>query len=266
MLINNGADINAKGNNGENALIAATCNGHTETLEALINHVKNNNQENPDAVKNYINAKDKFGETALIVAAYNGHTETVNVLLKHGADVNDKGNNGNTALIVAADNDHTEIVALLINNGADINAENDNGNRPLHIAAERNNLEICRLLLEHGADINAENDDHDIPFNLATNEEVRNLLRPAPEHHDFCNQEGFHNYCRENNITESDMLFWYQTVNELMCIYNCRENNGTPCYKHSICTNCINDIENSRLLSDHCPMCHEPLAAPDANR
>ena len=157
---------------------------------------------------------------------------------------------------------------LLIDRGADVNAKDNDGLTPLHEAASHNNLGICRLLIDNGADINAENNRHDVPFNLITNEEVRNFLRLAPEHHDFCNQEGFYNYCRENSITESECPICYDTkpVNELMCIYDCRRTDNTPFYEHVICTQCIHDMEESRALPDLCPTCREPLAAPDANR
>jgi ankyrin repeat protein len=74
-LVDNGADINAKDEDGHTALIVAAKNGHTEIVNLLLNRGAD------------INAKDKDGETALIKAAFNGHTEIVTTLIELGADI-----------------------------------------------------------------------------------------------------------------------------------------------------------------------------------
>ena len=88
--IKSGANVNAKKNDGETALMVAALNGHTVTVKALI-------QAGAD-----VNAKNNKGETALMFAAKYEYTETVNTLIEAGAeDLTDYY--GKTALIHAAE-------------------------------------------------------------------------------------------------------------------------------------------------------------------
>jgi uncharacterized protein len=103
MLLEKGADVNAKTNEGITALIRASEKGHTETVARLL-------EKGAD-----VNAKDSDGWTALMWASRNGHAETVTILLEEGADVNAKDNYflGSTALDIAIKKEHPEIVKLL---------------------------------------------------------------------------------------------------------------------------------------------------------
>jgi len=103
MLLEKGAYVNAKTNEGITALNRASEKGHTETVARLL-------EKGAD-----VNAKDSDGWTALMWASRNGHTETVTILLEEGADVNAKDNYflGSTALDIAIKKEHPEIVKLL---------------------------------------------------------------------------------------------------------------------------------------------------------
>ncbi len=72
-LLDAGADVNAKDNNGETALIQAASTGHTETVQALL-----------DAGAD-VDAEGAFEMTALMWAKRKGHTEIVELLKKAGA-------------------------------------------------------------------------------------------------------------------------------------------------------------------------------------
>ena len=76
-LLANGAEVNAKDNNGASALILASRNGHRDVVQALLA----NGAE--------VNAKDNDGATALILASRNGHHDVVALFVK-GAEVNAK--------------------------------------------------------------------------------------------------------------------------------------------------------------------------------
>lgn len=115
MLINNGADINAEEfqctssqgltkaiellkNNGNpdefecirlTALAKAVFNGHTDTVEMLINN---------GAAKGFNSVVTQDGTTALMIAALQGYKKIVEMLIDGGADVSAKDKRGDTAL------------------------------------------------------------------------------------------------------------------------------------------------------------------------
>ncbi|MBR1602034.1 MAG: ankyrin repeat domain-containing protein [Synergistaceae bacterium] len=142
----NGANVNAKDNDGNTALIwAARNNENPEVIAALI-------KAGAD-----INAKNKNGNTALIWAARNNEKpEVIATLIKAGANIDAKNKNGNTALIWAArNNKNPEVIATLIKADANIDAKNKNGNTALIWAARNNkNPEVIATLIKASADIN----------------------------------------------------------------------------------------------------------------
>ena len=99
QALEDGADVNAKDNNGRMVITWASWNGHKEIVEKLLNNGVD------------VNAKDNWGYTALQLASSNGHTKIVAMLLEKGADVNAKNNRSDTALISASESGHTETVA-----------------------------------------------------------------------------------------------------------------------------------------------------------
>jgi hypothetical protein len=90
LVRESGADVNAKDNDGETALMSACKKGHVKVVGWL---VRESNELNVD-----VNAVDKNGNTALMLAAINGHVGVVQLLVTIGADVNAEDKNGNTAL------------------------------------------------------------------------------------------------------------------------------------------------------------------------
>ena len=154
LLLDNGANIEAKDNKGNTALIKASSHGNIEIAQFLLD-----NGADIEA-KNNIN-----GETALIKASSSGNIEMVQLLLDNGADIEAKHkstinmilrlvisfrknkvlkfivysildlfeginsflikytakeDNGSTALVKASHNGHKDVVKLLIKNGADV--------------------------------------------------------------------------------------------------------------------------------------------------
>ncbi|MDD9901153.1 MAG: ankyrin repeat domain-containing protein [Alphaproteobacteria bacterium] len=73
-LIEKGADIHARNEKGETAIICAARTSHTDAILALI-------KSGAD-----VNAQDNDGKTALMYAADNGHTPTILALVDNGAD------------------------------------------------------------------------------------------------------------------------------------------------------------------------------------
>lgn len=111
QLVESGANLDMKSNNGMTALHAASIMGHLDCVRLLL---KNNADPN-------IARKDD-GNTALLAASLRGDTACVIELIKHGANVNHVMHHGATPLYAAVQNGHLAIVELLLKNGADIDA------------------------------------------------------------------------------------------------------------------------------------------------
>jgi hypothetical protein len=95
-LIEAGADVNAKDNNGSTPLFFCALKGHVEVARALI-------EAGAD-----VNAKKDNGVTPLHMCAYTGHLEVSRALIEKGADVNAKEDDGVTPLYVCSQEGHLE--------------------------------------------------------------------------------------------------------------------------------------------------------------
>jgi ankyrin repeat protein len=147
LLVEEGADVDAKTSNRETALHRAADHGHKTVARLLLEN------------KADVNAKDESGKTALYLAARNRHETVVRLLLEEGADVNAKNGDGETALYWAAYHGHETVVRLLLEEGADVNAKNEDGETGLYWAANYGHEAVARLLLENGANVNAKDRD-----------------------------------------------------------------------------------------------------------
>ena len=101
MLLDSGANVNAKSDVGWTPLMWASANGHINIVSMLIS-------DGAD-----INAKTNDGRTSLLMAAWNGHKDIVMLLLDAKADANIKDFNGWTPLTLALRNEHKDVVELL---------------------------------------------------------------------------------------------------------------------------------------------------------
>jgi hypothetical protein len=100
-LIEQGADVNVKNNDGSTPLILASQLNKKELVELLLAKGANANGSN------------KRGQTALLVAALHGQTEVLCPLLRKGALLETKDAEGNTALQYAEKLGQTETVKQL---------------------------------------------------------------------------------------------------------------------------------------------------------
>ncbi len=148
ILIDNGADVNAKDDCGYTPLHEAAYRGHLKVYELLLDNGAN------------INATDKYGRTPLYEAASGGHLKVYELLLEKCADkdtiVNAKDIDGCTFLHDAAYWGYKKVCELLLDNGADVNATDNKGKTPLDYAK---NEEIEQLLLDHDAKHGSELND-----------------------------------------------------------------------------------------------------------
>lgn len=148
LFIENGADVNSKGDFGDSVLMFACEQGYLALADFLLARGADINQVNDHVFK---------GRTALMSAAWAGQVEAVKLLLAHDAGVNVADSGKETALFKAANRGYAEVVWLLLDNGADVHARDWRGNTPLLHAAWSGHTSIVELLLDRGADVNARN-------------------------------------------------------------------------------------------------------------
>ena len=117
LLLEHGADINAKDEDDCTALMIVCGAGQVECVKALLKH------KGID-----VNARDKDDYTALMCACNNGEVECAKFLLEHGADINAISKKGFTALRVACIKGEVECVKLLLEHkDIYVNAEDEDG-------------------------------------------------------------------------------------------------------------------------------------------
>ncbi|MDG7052918.1 MAG: ankyrin repeat domain-containing protein, partial [Wolbachia endosymbiont of Alcedoecus sp.] len=167
LLLNKGANINAKDKDGKTPLGLAVQEGYTDIVQIIEQVQSDLDKELLTAVQNgdlnkvkslisrsaNVNTRDKYSWTPLHWAAYKGHLEVAEFLVKKGADINaaDKGPYGKKSIHVAAENNSKDIIEFFLSEGVSINDTDKQGYTPLHYAAWRGRLEVAKFLIEEYA-------------------------------------------------------------------------------------------------------------------
>jgi ankyrin repeat protein len=169
VLLDNGADINARTSVGEAPAFKPPCKGTGCGSEGVgINRGGLPDRGRRDAATG--------GMTPLVFAAREGADAAMAVLIKRGANLDLAEANGMTPLLMALLNNQLGAARQLIDAGANVNADDFYGRTPLWAAVEYRNLDmnnrtedspttnnvdraaslpVIRLLLEKGANVNA---------------------------------------------------------------------------------------------------------------
>ncbi len=155
LLLENGADVNAKDTLGNRALDLAAGAGHIEAVELLLKHGA------------HIDARDRDGNTAFITATRCMNVEIAKLLLENGADINAQNNEKSTALgyavyestaVFKERNMMNMVRFLLEQENIDLNIGNSHGKAPAILACMhsryQHNKASLDLLVDHGADVN----------------------------------------------------------------------------------------------------------------
>lgn len=133
MLLQAGADINARGWDGETALFTL----EDDAVQELLRHHIN------------LEARDKDGETALRETVSDSIAE---LLINAGAKVNAENNRGQTALIMAAERNYVGKLAVLVKApGIRLEDRDHDGVTALMVARSKGNRDCVRILLAAGA-------------------------------------------------------------------------------------------------------------------
>jgi ankyrin repeat protein len=139
-----GADVNARGEDGTTAIMWAAYYGDLDLVEALIGAGAD------------VTLANAFGTSAITEAAIQGETRIIEALLTAGANPDFENPEGETPLMEVARTGNIEAAQALLDAGADVNAKEDwGGQSAVMWAAARSNPEMIRLLAAHGADVDA---------------------------------------------------------------------------------------------------------------
>jgi hypothetical protein len=205
LLLERGADLDAKGEMGKTALHRAVERGSEEVLRLLLDQrpsleLKNLQDLTPlqlavndgqvklaqellqaGASPNVrferkgvaaVNAHgspaqlEGDGKTPLHWAVQWGLASLVQPLLEAKANVNAKDNYGITALHLAIGQRSKDIMKMLLAQAAEVNAKDRQGNTPLLRAVSYFDKEAVELLLANGSDVTLKNNDDQAPLDL----------------------------------------------------------------------------------------------------
>ncbi len=172
FLIEKGADIHFKNNNGENAIFIAGVNNRREAHNLLLKSgavlQPNKDQWTPLGVALLIYKDFQAAKFLLEMGAdiHEGNLRGAKLLnfcvvigqdfkageflLGNGFNIDDVDANGATTLILAVMGKKTDAYRFLIDQGADINMMDKNGKSPLFWAAFNSDTELCKYLIERG--------------------------------------------------------------------------------------------------------------------
>ncbi|KAK6507840.1 hypothetical protein TWF481_006262 [Arthrobotrys musiformis] len=144
LLIDNGADIESKDENGKTPLSHAVCSNNEAAVRLLLERGADPNSEDSNCV------------SPLSYAASDGSELSAKLLLDKGANFNSKDENyGRCPLSYAAGRGHTAIVQLLINRGAPVESIDNRGRSPLShaVGVSEGSEATIQLLVGNGADV-----------------------------------------------------------------------------------------------------------------
>ncbi|KAH7078162.1 hypothetical protein BKA63DRAFT_532522 [Paraphoma chrysanthemicola] len=135
LLLDKGADVNARHYKNRSALIEASSEGYETIVKLLLDKGAN------------VNTQDKTHRTALTEACCRGYEAIVKLLLDNGADVNVQDGSHRNALSEASYGGHEAVVTLLLDEAADIVVHSGGFRDALHISAYRGHTRVLELLM-----------------------------------------------------------------------------------------------------------------------
>jgi serine/threonine-protein phosphatase 6 regulatory ankyrin repeat subunit B len=147
-LLDQGVDVNSRGEHQYTPLIAAAKYDRMEIAQALCDRGADVN-----AAADIDFMEKEWGYTPLLWAANNCYVDMAELLINEGADVRQRGRGGDLPLIFAARRDCLPLVKLFISNGADVDAvDEENGETALIEAVSGGYLNLVDYLIGKGAD------------------------------------------------------------------------------------------------------------------
>ena len=176
MLLEYGADANARTDFDDTSLHFAACNDNPKIVEILLQYGADINARN--RAKNtplHIaagkeNPRNDFNDNLLNFATCDYNPKIVEILLQYGGYINARNNDKYTPLHIAVEKENLNLVGGLLRNGARTELKNIDRDTALHIAARKGNIKVLELLLKSGANPNLKNLQGETPLHIAVNQ------------------------------------------------------------------------------------------------
>lgn len=124
----------------QQALVAASAQGHVEIVEYLLDMA----EINPD------NQDSLTGETALTIAAVNGCQSVCSTLIGRGANISVTNKKEMSPLLLAVKEGHWGVAERMLQNHAPLEQCDSAGRTPLILAASEGHVALIELLLDKG--------------------------------------------------------------------------------------------------------------------
>ncbi|XP_067124218.1 uncharacterized protein [Centruroides vittatus] len=156
LLLQHGAQVDCRDQEGRQPLLWAACSGSSDAILSII------------SAGGSIDAKDNDGLSALHYAASRGHTDCVDVLITLcGSNIDETDNSGCTALYYSVAMGQADCTQLLLKYGSDADHRDLKGRTPAHCGAAKGHLEMLKILESHGANLWIRNLKGDLPLHEA---------------------------------------------------------------------------------------------------
>eukprot|EP00698_Gefionella_okellyi_P007445 TRINITY_DN1818_c0_g1_i6.p1 TRINITY_DN1818_c0_g1~~TRINITY_DN1818_c0_g1_i6.p1 ORF type:complete len:310 (+),score=69.27 TRINITY_DN1818_c0_g1_i6:126-1055(+) len=156
MLLEAGANIEAKNRYGATPMHKCCAEGHIDAMEALL------------AAGAECDSRNNQLSTPLLRAVVGLHAPMVKALFVHGANVNSQDDEGLTSLHRATAMNALDIMrVILAQESVQVNIAEETGVTPLHVAAWHGYTTAVELLVNKGANVRLQNSDGHSPLVIA---------------------------------------------------------------------------------------------------
>lgn len=218
LLIQYGANVNARGWMNDTALHETAMKNRPEVARVLIANGANVNalRDGDISPLNWakslpmaqillengakVSHQDVHGQSPFFNAVISGDIAFVNLFIDYGVKADVVVRDGKTALHIAT---NVTVLKRLLDLGLSVNAISHSGDTPLHNAVFRGNAGMVRLLLDHGADVKIRNRDGFDSVRMAKEKAERSVIDILEQH---VREQGINLYEIPKNLISREMI------------------------------------------------------------
>jgi ankyrin repeat protein len=186
LLIDRGADVNARGEGGRTALMAAADSGHVGMVEFLLDRGAGMDITDIDGRTVLIQVMESRGTDlkALFGSTETSVTASTDSKKKTYFGKADEAKQKSTFMNISEKiksakrlKEHLRIARILVKQGAAINIQDGRSETALSLALANGHTEMVKLLIESGADVGIVNDDGETFLMMATDKGYADIAK-----------------------------------------------------------------------------------------